>query len=277
VHAALAPLTVGRPAPAVLVAAAAAGGFDQVGLTLWTPGAGAPAQLCSDGRLRRSLRRQLDGSGVAALDVGVVVLSAELDQGEVARTLECGRELGADRVIVMNQDPEPGRAVAALAAVCDQAAQLELLVGVEFMPYSASRTLAQAVALVAATAAPTAGVVLDLLHLHRSGSVPQLAALDPRLVHLVQLCDGHQKAPAANRLREEALGDRLYPGHGGLLVPELEPFLSPGVPVTVEAPVRADADRSAAVRARSAAEALGALARRCDRLAAVVAADGPGQ
>jgi sugar phosphate isomerase/epimerase len=254
-HVALAPLTVGRPEPATLVDAAAAAGFDQVGLTLWAPG-GTRSRLCEDALLRRSLREQLDRSGVRVLDVGVVVLSPSIDLTQVGRLLRSGRELGADRVIAMNQDPDQGRAAAALAAVCELAGDLGMRVGIEFMPYTDTRTLVDAVALVESSGSPEAGVILDLLHLHRSGSVPQVADLDPDLVLLVQLCDARRAAPAEHRLRTEALGDRLYPGEGELPVLEVLSLLPRDVALTVEAPVAADVALSPEQRARRAAGSL---------------------
>lgn len=253
----LAPLTVGRPEPGVLVDVAASAGFPAVGMTLWAPGA-APSTVCADRGACRRLRGQLQTSGVAVTDVGVVVLSPELDRQALARLLETGAALGAGRVIVMNQDAVAARAAAELAAVCTAAEAAGLDVAVEFMPYTASRTLEDAVALIVAAASERAGLMLDVLHLFRSGgSAVAVRGLDPRLLRAVQLCDARRVAPPPELLRAESLGDRRYPGEGQLPLVEVLAALPAGLPMTLEAPVARDARLAPAARAASAAAAAG--------------------
>jgi sugar phosphate isomerase/epimerase len=213
--------------------------------------------LCGRGRARRDLVAQLGATGVSVLDVGVIILGPSLVVDRVRDVLETGAALGADRVIVMNQEPDPGRAAEQFAVVCDLAGERGMRAAVEFMPYTATRSLHEGLALVRAAAAADAGVVVDVLHLHRSGgSVSELADVDPRLIHLVQLCDGRRQPPPADRLRAEALGDRLYPGDGDLPLIGVLSTLPAGIPLTVEAPVARDLDTPPADRAVAAAEAV---------------------
>lgn len=257
----LGPLTVGRPPCQDLVEAAAAAGFGRVGLTLRLPD-GAAAPEVADARSRRRLRARLDDLGVRVLDAGVVVLAPEAVPAEDEALVEAAAELGADRLVALVRDADPARAAGRLAAACATAATAGLRVGVEPMPYSACRTLAAARELVTGSGAPGAGVVVDVLHLFRSGgTAADLDGLAAAEVVLVQLCDGRAAAPPPSRLREEALGDRCYPGRGGLPVRDVLAALPDGVPLTVEAPVAADAGRTPAERARSAAAALTALRR----------------
>jgi sugar phosphate isomerase/epimerase len=114
---------------------------------------------------------------------------------------------------------------------------------------------------VAAVDVPFAGLVVDVLHLYRSGgSAAELAAVDPATVSLVQLCDAPRQAPPAARLREEALTDRRYPGEGELPLADVLAAVPPGAQLSIEAPVARDAGRSPAERAAAAATALGRLA-----------------
>jgi sugar phosphate isomerase/epimerase len=252
---ALAPLTVGRPEAPEMVAAAEAGGFDRLGMSLWTPDGRLDA-TCTDGRPLRSTTRALSRAGLEVTDVGVVVLTGRLDLGKVRRVMEVGRELGARRLVVINREPQPARACAALAAVTDLAHELDMLVGLEFMPYSATPDIAAAVALVRAVASPRAGLVLDVLHLCRSGGGPEDASRVPVPLVLVQLCDAAGCAPPAGRLRAESLTDRRYPGHGDLPLRAVVAGVPAGVPMTLEAPVARDACLSPAERARRGAAAL---------------------
>lgn len=255
----LAPLTVGRPSLEVLVDAADAAGFARVGLTFWVPG-GRPAGPCTDPGERRAAVRTVLRSGVSALDVGVVALGPDLDLDSLRRVIDAAEAVGADRLVAMNLDPSPTRAATTLETVCAEAAPAGLSVGVEFMPYTATKTFAAACELVLAAGHPGAGVVVDALHLHRSGGTPaDLAARRDVPVLLAQLCDAHREPPPPDRLRAEALGDRLYPGQGDLPLAGLLAALPAGVPITVEAPVAADVERTPRERARRAATAVADL------------------
>jgi sugar phosphate isomerase/epimerase len=252
----LAPLTVGRPDPSTMVAAAAAGGFAAVGMSLWVPGRPC-RRVCGDARLLRTTRQRVDDAGVDVVDTGVVVLDRALDTDAVKRVLETACRLGSDRVIAMNQDDDAARAATALRAVSDIAASFGMVVGVEFMPYTSTRTLQDACLLIAQVGADNVGVVLDVLHLFRSGGrVEDLQTLGPVPLHLVQLCDARLTAPAAQDLRAEALRGRLAPGRGDLPLRELLAAVPAGVPVTLEAPTQADVGRSATERAVRAGDAL---------------------
>jgi sugar phosphate isomerase/epimerase len=252
----LSPLTVGRPDPITMVAAAEAGGFSSIGLTLTVPGGGV-SQLCTDRTLRRTVRRRLADTGVSVLDVGAVVLGADLDTDGVRAVLEAGRDLGASRLIVLNQHEDLHRARADLAAVSDLAGSFDMLVGVEFMPYTATRNLAAAGDLVSQVDAANAGVVLDVLHLYRSGgTVADVVSLRGSPLQLVQLCDARRVAPGPHALRDEALTDRLYPGQGDLPLHRLLEVLPADVPLAMETPTAEHRGRTAEERAVAAAAAL---------------------
>lgn len=253
---ALAPLTVGRPDLLTLIDAAAGAGFECLGLTLWLPD-GTLAPACSDPGLLRAASSLLRESGLAPLDAGVVVLRPDLDMDGLRRFADTAAALGADRLIAMNQDPSPAGAAATLASVCEIAGSREMSVGVEFMPYTATKTLGEARDLVASAGVANGGIILDVLHLFRSGGgVADLASLGGVPVLLLQLCDAPRRAPAPEHLRSEALTDRLYPGTGELPLEDLLAAVPPGVAVTLEAPVAADAGLPPRTRAVKAARAL---------------------
>jgi sugar phosphate isomerase/epimerase len=175
----------------------------------------------------------------------------------VERVLVTARTLGARRVIVMNADDDGHRAVATLRAVANLAGRHGLLVGVEFMPYSSTRTVSDALRLAADSESDNVGLVLDVLHLFRSGGTA--AGLDApvvRALHLVQICDAGRAGPAPDQLRAEALGRRLYPGEGDLPLDRILAVLPDDVPVTLEAPTAGDAARSPLQRAARAGAAV---------------------
>ncbi|MGH3315361.1 MAG: sugar phosphate isomerase/epimerase family protein [Nocardioidaceae bacterium] len=252
----LAPLTVGRPDPLTMVDAAQAGGFGSLGMTLWAPDEDC-APVCRDRRLREEVRRRVEDTGLPVSDVGVVVLRPRVDMAIVERVLVTARALGARQIIVMNADDDRHRAVATLRAVADLAGSYEQRVGVEFMPYSSTRTVADGLRLAEDTEADNVGLVLDVLHLFRSGgTAADLREPLLRALHLVQICDAERVSPAPDQLRAEALGGRLHPGEGELPLDRVLALLPDDVPVTLEAPTAGDAAHSPLQRGARAGAAM---------------------
>jgi sugar phosphate isomerase/epimerase len=102
---------------------------------------------------------------------------------------------------------------------------------------------------------PAGSVLVDALHLRRSGGSPaDLAALPPERLPYGQLCDAPLEPvwPDEQVAIAESRGGRLLPGDGELPLRELIDVLPPGSALSVEAPVAALADRSPAERASRA-------------------------
>jgi sugar phosphate isomerase/epimerase len=97
--------------------------------------------------------------------------------------------------------------------------------------------VADAHRVVSTAAQPNAGVLVDALHLSRSGGTPgDLRTLDPLWLSYCQICDARAEPPAVDGLRAEARTDRLYPGLGALPLTALLDALPAGVTIGVEAP-----------------------------------------
>jgi sugar phosphate isomerase/epimerase len=99
------------------------------------------------------------------------------------------------------------------------------------------RTLPEALAIVMAADRPNGGILVDALHLARSGGQPDdLADVPPALLPYLQLADAPTDAP--DDLYEEAVHGRLLPGDGQLPLAALLAAV-PGVPVSLELRSRA--------------------------------------
>ena len=126
------------------------------------------------------------------------------------------------------------------------------------MIYRAIRSLGDAVDIVRAAGEPNIGLIVDALHLARSGGTSADVAAIPRsLISHAQLCDA--RAVAAVSPAEEARGDRLLPGEGSLPLRDLLGALPADVPLALEIPVQALAPLPVVDRIRRAAASLGAL------------------
>ncbi len=250
---ALANLSILDAPPTVLVDVAAAAGFDSVTLRL-SDGDGDANPLARDTPERRETLARLRHHGIGVLDVDVVQLSEETRVARLAGVFDAAAVLGARYVLAINRDRDEARAAERFAEVCRACEPLRLGVVLEFLPFTATKTVEQAERLVVAAGRPAGGVLVDPLHLRRSGGSPavvaRLASANPMRYPYLQLCDGSALAPEGRGLAlyTEAVENRLAPGEGELGLPDLLAAL-PSVPLSVECPVAADAGRSAAERA----------------------------
>ncbi len=255
---ALAALTVLDASPPQIVELAAAAGFDSITLRLADASASAPSPLAGDTPVLRETVAELRRHGLGVLDVEVIRLSAQTDLPTLTPVFESAAELGARNVLVICNEPDEPRMVACLHALCEQLSPYGMRAALEFMAFTECRTLQDAHRIVTATAHPAAAILVDPLHLARSGGTPaqvrELASAHPALFPYAQLCDAPAAAPSdgTRGLYREAVHRRLNPGEGELPLAELVSALAPATPLSVETPVWELRERSPAERARIA-------------------------
>jgi sugar phosphate isomerase/epimerase len=259
----LAHLTVLDADPLALIEAAAAGGFGAIGLRIVPPFVTETiVPVVGDADLQRRIKRRLRDTGIALLDIEAIWLKPESRIEEIRRALETGAELGAKYVLTIAFDDDTARLSDNFGKLCAAAHGCGLRTMLEFIPYSVLGTLAKAHDFIVAAAPADAGLLIDALHLSRSGGQPaDIAAYDPALFSYVHLCDAPKARPAAERNRDEARYNRLYPGEGELWLDAFLDAFPPDTPVAVEAPQAAFAHLPAAERARLAGAATRRLLR----------------
>lgn len=99
----------------------------------------------------------------------------------------------------------------ALAELCDRAG--ELIMAVEFMPYSGIPDLASAWRVIEASGRDNAHILVDTWHWARANqTAADLAQIPADKIVSIQLCDVQEQA--MDPLREESLHHRLAPGRG---------------------------------------------------------------
>jgi sugar phosphate isomerase/epimerase len=253
----LAHFTVIDADPVTLIDAGVAGGFDTVGLRIVPP---LPTDtiipVIGDLPLQRRIKERMADTGIRILDVEAIWLTPQTDVAALEPALALGAELGAGYVLVVGHDPDWGRLSANLARLCEAADTNGLRVMLEFIPYSHVRTVAEAHRLLTDVAPANAGILVDALHLSRSGgSSADLANYDPSLFSYMHLCDAPGTPPPPDGLRAEARGERLYPGDGALWLSAFVAAFPPGTPAAIEAPTKRHAAASPLDRARLAGAA----------------------
>jgi len=214
-------------------------GYAAVGLRLHPAFQGAPFYTLRSGSAEmRSVKVALQQAGIAVYDIEFVVIDEAFSASELLPVLESAGELGARRLSVCGDDPDRSRFAANLTALAELAAEFGMAVDLEIMPWRRIGTQAAAADAVEATRRTNIGVLIDALHLSRSGAVPaDLRSVSKELVRSVQLCDAVAERPADNAaLVAEARGGRLLPGQGALPLQDLLRVVPSDATLSVEVP-----------------------------------------
>lgn len=214
-------------------------GYAAVGLRLHPAFQGAPFYTLRPGSAEmRSVKVALQQAGIAVYDIEFVVIDEAFSASELLPVLESAGELGARRLSVCGDDPDKGRFNDNLTALAALAGEFGMGVDLEIMPWRRIGTLASAVEAAEGTRRANVGVLIDALHLSRSGAVPaDLKSVSKRLIQSVQLCDAVAERPADDAaLVVEARGGRLLPGEGALPLRDLLGVVPLEARLSVEVP-----------------------------------------
>ncbi|CAN5479272.1 hypothetical protein BH23ACT3_BH23ACT3_03150 [soil metagenome] len=188
----------------------------------------------------REMRAVLDDTGIVPLDLEVI----RLGQGDHRPAVETARALGIPNVLCISMLDDGIETVARYAELCADCGAVGVRACLEFMPFSSVRGLRDALDVIAAVDHAAAAVLVDTLHLIRSGgSIDDVRSIDPALVPYAQWCDGLASLDDASRrgLVLDALEGRSCPGEGEFPVDEFVAALPALTPLSLEI-------RSAALR-----------------------------
>lgn len=182
----------------------------------------------------REIRRRMDDTGLLVLDVEPIIPSdGREDNGEAL--IDTAAELGAPFVLFASRLSDTAASVERFRRLCEHARPAGVTVVCEFLPIFPVNSLGLAVEIVRRSGAENAGVLVDNLHLARSGgTVSDLLAFDSALFPYVQIADASMTVPTtAADLAWEAMKGRSCPGEGALPIAELLTAL-PEVPISLE-------------------------------------------
>lgn len=132
-------------------------------------------------------RRALGETGIRLVDVE----AGWLEQGDRASDdqkilIDAGLELGARNVLIVSRHPDRSAAISQFRELCEIAGD-DIRVCLEFGEFTEVKTLASAQSFVADVDHPTAGILIDLMHLNRAGDA--LPRLPDTLFPYIQACD----------------------------------------------------------------------------------------
>lgn len=216
--------------PVETIRAAAAGGFDMTGLWIepeqWGP------------TLLRDAKAALADTGLPLLDVEVVWIKPGDDLSAHKACIDIGAELGARNVLCVSSDPDMGATAARLAALCEHAEGSGMRVALEFGIFTEVKNLAMAMAVLDAVGHPLRALLIDPIHVDRSGSaIEHLAQVPRELLPYAQFCDAPAERPDPsdfNAIITDAIDLREQCGEGGLPLGALYRALPAGIPLSIE-------------------------------------------
>jgi len=251
-------LTLLNTKTADVIPAAAAGGFESVSIRItgrkpdeaYDPIVGNPAAI-------RELKQRLADNGLRLSNTSVYHLYPNVTMEHLKPAIAATAELGAPIMVATCMDPDHDRWVALMRQYCELARAHGITLALEFVPYSEARTVEKGVELVERTGAPNFGLLVDSLHLSRSGGTPaDVKRVDPKHIVFAQLCDAVATIPPRDQLAIEARTGRRYPGDGALPLFDFLDALPDGIEIECETPYTAVGDRPAAEQAKLAGDAI---------------------
>jgi sugar phosphate isomerase/epimerase len=212
--------------------------------------------------LMQSAKRTLADTGLRVWDAESARIDTTFSVSQFMPCLEAAGELGARYFVTVGDDTDVGRVTDNVAALTAAAASFGVRIAMEFMVYIGVNSWQRVEHILDAAGATDAAILIDALHLQRSGAAPtDLQRIKPTRLPYFQLCDALLKAPdTPQALREEARLHRLLPGEGELPLADLIRAMPASAAIAIEAPAQALAaeigDRELAARALRATRAL---------------------
>ena len=165
----------------------------------------------------------------------VVRLGRNIDTGEAL--IEAACEVGAKNILVVSSLHSSEETAEQLSHLCSLAKAGDITICLEFMKFTSVKSLSDALEVVKLVDAPNVGILLDLLHVVRSGTTfKEIKACDPKLFPYAQWCDGTAQPVgwSDSELIIDALDDRLIPAQGKLDALKFESLFDTDVPFSIE-------------------------------------------
>ncbi|OHV39175.1 sugar phosphate isomerase/epimerase family protein [Pseudofrankia saprophytica] len=198
--------------------------------------------LRDDAALRRETVAALRDRGVTVSLGDGFVLQPGMNMRDLAGDVAIMAELGAQRVNTVTFDPDLNRSVDQFGVLAELAAEAGMETSLEFAPGLTIADLPTALDAVRAVGRPDFRLLIDTMHLVRSGSSPaEVAAIDPDLIGYIQLSDA-PLVPTIPNYMEEACFERMVPGTGDLPLLDILDALPRQLVIGLEVPLRSRAD-----------------------------------
>ncbi|MCU1647716.1 MAG: xylose isomerase [Nocardia sp.] len=197
-----------------------------------------PFSLKDDVALRKDMLAAMEHRGVTiSLGDGFLVLPGA-DMRSFRGDFDILAELGVPRINVVSLDPDRHRSFDQFAALAELAAERSIETVIEAVPGLTVGDLPTALDAVKHVARPDFRLLIDTMHLVRSGSgAADLAAIDPHHIGYAQINDTTLQPRTVN-YAEEAMYERMVPGEGELPLRDILAALPSDIVIGLEVPRR---------------------------------------
>ncbi len=244
---ALAPTSLPDSPPMEYVTAAAAAGYEAIGLRVFrSPGVNYPFYpVVDDPEVARDVKKAIADSGMEIVDVLSFYMLEDTDLESFKAPLEFGKEIGATYALVIGDDPDWNRMVDTFGRFCDMTGELGMITAIEAPVVSRKvNKLDKALQLIRDCGRDNAVVCLDPFQFGRVEDTPDMIkASDARLYPYTQITDGY---------KDPARGSRCALGEGDAPLYGILDQLAPEVPLSLEWPAPAGSNYTAAEWAKFA-------------------------
>ena len=238
----LAHLTTLAWTPPELIYNASILGYDHASIRIISMGVSRESNfdLARDAELFARTKNALDETGLSLHDIELAKIDGTTDVRTYAGAFAAAEKLGAKAVISSIWTDETPRYLADFAAVCDLAADHGLSVHLEFPSWAAIWNLTRARQVLEHVNRPNAGLLLDSLHVHRSGvTLDEMRACPKEWLTFAHICDGPLPAPQRSdttALIHTGRDARLYVGEGGIDIAAMVGCLHEDAVLSIELP-----------------------------------------
>ena len=179
-------------------------------------------------------RTALEETGIELIDVEALWLEHDDVMNDRQKILlDAGLELDARNVLVVSRHDNHEASIAQFRSICEYV-EGNICINLEFGEFTSVKSLAAAREFIRAVDHPGAGILVDLMHLNRSGE--QLPDLDDELFSYVQACDFYQSSAtmAGMDYITAAVDSRCPLGEGEARAADIEAVCRAPVDVSLE-------------------------------------------
>lgn len=237
----LAHLTVLDCAPPEAIYIASRAGYDFISLRTIKMGLANEVKhnysLSGNKDMLRQTQTALAETGVRVLDIELARIFDGVDVKSYLPAFEVAAELGARQVISSIWTPIRSYSIERFAEFCDMARPLGLTINLEFVTFADVANLREAVDIVRAADRDNVGIIIDMLHFHRSRvGLDELDAVPREWFNFAHLCDAPGEIPTTKEgLKHTARDERSYVGEGDIDINAIVTRL-PEIPYSIEIP-----------------------------------------
>lgn len=174
--------------------------------------------LAEDKELLRQTKQALEDTGIQVHDIELARILDDVDVSSYESALEVGAELGARSILSSIWTKDKNRYMEQFTKLVELAKPYGLNVDLEFVTWASVFDLKTVMEVLNAQTETNIGVMIDMLHFHRSRvALEELDQIPKEWFHFVHLCDAPKEIPELSDVKNLAFVGRharLYPGEG---------------------------------------------------------------